>query len=496
MSQESTTLPANVLPDDIVQRTKIDKSTRLPVLFFFTSATAWLLIAGLLALLNAVKMVDAGFLKSQFLSVGRVQPAYINALVYGWAFQAGLGVMIWIMARLCRIELRNPITLVVAGHFWNVGVTIGVAGILGGFGNLQMMMLEFPPVVWPILLVAYSLVIVWMIIMFSARRKGDVYISQWYILAACFSWPWIYLVANSFLNIMKKAGIAGPLIASWYANNIIFLWMVPVGLASAYFMIPKITARPIHSYGLSTLGFWSLFILAPWTGAQALIGGPVPVWLPAIAGAAQILLLISTLAVCINHYQTVKGCHHLVTSSPTLRFTFFGSVGYVVTCVVAAVLCSSTLSRFTSFSFAQDAIQLTGTYMFFSMMMFGAIYFIVPRITGCEWLSGARIRRHFWFNAYACIFLCILTLVAGFSHGAGIDTWDTDFEAPISFSSGYLVGIILAWLAIVIGNTGFAFHLLAMVSNRGRKAGTPTLIHNQSPYDAAEIMITTEGAEA
>ena len=81
--------------------------------------------------------------------------------------------------------------------------------------------------------------------------------------------------------------------------------------------------------------------IAPWAGAQALIGGPLPAWIPTIAGGAQVLLLVPVLAVALNHYLTVKGSHKLVELSPSLRFTFFGSIGYVVTSVSAAVLCSA-----------------------------------------------------------------------------------------------------------------------------------------------------------
>jgi cytochrome c oxidase cbb3-type subunit 1 len=480
MSQASETLPPDITPDDILQRATIDKSTRLPVLFFFTSAAVWLFVATILGLLASIKLVFPDFIRSEYLTFGRVHPAFVNALVYGWAFQAGLGVMVWMMARLCRTELRNPVTLVVAGHFWNLGVLLGVVGILGNMGNLHMKLLEFPAMVWPILLVSYSLIVVWLVIMYAARRKGMVYISQWYILAACFSWPWIYLVANSLLNVMKKAGVAGPALASWYANNVIFLWMVPVGLSCAYFIIPKITSRPVHSYNLSTLAFWLLVALAPWSGAQELIGGPLPNWIPAVAGTAQILLLIPMLAVVLNHYQTMRGSNHLVGVSPSLRFSFFAAIGYVVTCVMAAVLGSSALSRFTFLSYANDAVQLTGFYMFFTMAMFGAIYFIVPRITGCEWVSGKRIRLHFWLSTYACIFMCFLLLVAGFSHGAGIDTWDRDYQTAVTFSGGYLPGRILMWLFLFAANAIFLHHLALMVMNRGRKAGEPTLIHSHA----------------
>ena len=497
MSQESQTLPPEATPEDILQRATIDKSTRLPVLFFFTSAATWLFIATVLGTLASIKLVVPGFLDWEYLTYGRVQPAFINALVYGWAFQAGIGVMIWIMARLCRTELRNPVTLVVAGHFWNLGVTLGVLGILGGLGNLHMgCLLDFPAMIWPILLFAYSLVVVWMVIMYAARRKGMVYISQWYVLAAVFSWPWLYLVANSLIHVMKRTGIAGPIIASIYANSVLFLWMVPVGLAAAYFIIPKITNKPLHSYNLSTLAFWSLIALAPWAGAQRLIGGPVPSWIPAWSGMAQILLLIPMLAVALNHFQTMRGSHHLVTVSPSLRFTFFGGIGFVTTCVVAALLSSMTISRFTFLSYAEDALQMTGYYMFFTMAMFGAIYFIIPRITGCEWVSGKWIRLHFWGSAYACIFLCILLLVAGFSQGAAIESWGRDYLSATLFSRGYLVGRIIMWLFLLLANFTFLRHLALMVLNRGRKAGLPTMIHPVATHSTAPIAISTEGAQA
>jgi cytochrome c oxidase cbb3-type subunit I len=488
MSQESQTLPPEITPEDIQQRAAIDKSTRLPVLFFFTSATVWLLIATVLGLLGSLSLVVPDLLPAgQFLHAGKLQPAFINALVYGWAFQAGIGVMIWIMARLCRTELRNPITLVVAGHFWNLGVTLGVIGILAGAGNLHMKLLEFPSFVWPILLVAYSLLVVWMVIMYSARRKGFIYISQWYVLAACFTFPWAYLVANVLLNVLKKSGAAGPAIASWYASSVLWLWMVPVGLAAAYFIIPKITNRAIHSYTLSLLAFWSLMVLGAWTGAQELIGGPLPLWMPSVSGTAQILLLVPMIAVALNHYKTVQGSHGLVSVSPSLRFTFFAGAGYAATVIISAALTPLGINRFTFLSYAGDSVQMTGYYGFFTMAMFGAIYFIVPRVTGCEWVSGKRIRLHFWLSAYACIFMCFLLLTAGFSHGAAIDAWSTDYHSAIMFSNGYIVGRVIMWLFLLLANIVFAIHLVLMVLNRGIRAGRPTMIHQPALPAAAPV---------
>ena len=496
MSQEATMpmRPNLSTPEDVLQRVAIDKTTRLPVLFFFTSATVWLIIATVLGLISSTKLYAPNFLGWEWTNYGRTQPAFINALVYGWAMQAGFGVMVWMMARLCRVELKNPLTVVVAGHFWNLGVALGVIGILGGFGTAAKW-LEMPPIVWPILLVAYLLITVWLIVMFQARRKGDVFISQWYLLAACFTFPWMYLIANVVLNTLKGAGVMGPAIASWYASNLMFLWFVPVGLGAAYFIIPKITGQPIHSYHLAKLAFWTLLGLGGWTGMQDLLGGPLPKWMPAVSGGAQILLLIPVIMVGINHYKTVEGSHSLVNFSPALRFTFFGAIGYTAASAVMAVLSLSSIARYAQFSFAGDGAQLFVIYMFFTMVMFGAIYFIVPRVTGCEWVSGSRIRFHFWFSAYGSIALGVLLVAGGLWYGSSVDAWDRGYEATLSFSQGFRTGTTVAWFLILLANLSFFFHLMLMVMNRGRKAGAATLIHEPT-IDHAELVITTEGAEA
>jgi cytochrome c oxidase cbb3-type subunit 1 len=494
MSQESQTSPTPQLsPQDILARVAIDKSTRLPVLFFYTSAAVWLLVATLLGLLSSIKVYAPDFINWEWTNYGLTQPAFINALVYGWAMQAGFGTMIWIMARLCRTELKNPITVVVAGHFWNLGVTIGVLGILTGNGG-PAKLLEFPAAAWPILLLSYLLITVWMIIMFVARRQGNVYISQWYLLAACFTFPWAYTTANLVINTFGKSAMMGPATASWYSGNLIFMWLVPVGLASAYYVIPKIVSRPIYSYQLAKVAFWSLMALGGWTGMQDLIGGPLPAWMPAIAGGAQILMLIPVIAIGINHFRTVGDKHGLVNYSPSLRFTFFGAIGYATACVVLSVVHTFSMGRYTQFSFAGDAGTFAAVYMFFSMISFGAIYFIVPRVTGCEWLSGARIRTHFWFSAYGSISVMACLFVGGIFYGSAVDAWNRDFEGAVTLGQSFRIGTTLGWCMLLVANITFFRHLAAMVLNKGNKTGRATLIHNEK-FDHADVIITTEGAE-
>ena len=153
MNAEQTAETNKVSPELQALRARIDKSVRVPVLYFITTAVAWLVLSVFLGFIASVKAYYPGFLDWDalyFLHYGRLHPAFMNALIYGWGFQAGIGVMLWIMARLCRAELPSSRVLILAGLLWNVGVTFGVISILWGASS-SVEWLEFPRWVWPFL---------------------------------------------------------------------------------------------------------------------------------------------------------------------------------------------------------------------------------------------------------------------------------------------------------------------------------------------------------
>ncbi|NNM30656.1 MAG: hypothetical protein HKO57_14135, partial [Akkermansiaceae bacterium] len=169
---------------DAQLRAAIDRSLRHPVMFFFTSGAMWLAVAIILGFISSAKSHSPGFLGNcEWLSFGRVYAAHLNTLVYGWGCQAAFGLMIWLMARLSRKECQGGVVVLVAGHVWNIAVTIGVLGIMFGHGT-GVPWMEFPAAVWPVLLVSYLFIAVWSFIQFRCREGGHVYITQWYVLAA------------------------------------------------------------------------------------------------------------------------------------------------------------------------------------------------------------------------------------------------------------------------------------------------------------------------
>ena len=158
-------------PEDLIERTAIDRSARYPVMFFFTSAAAWLFFATVTGFVSSLKLRLPGLWDAcPYMGYGRLFPVHFNALVYGWAMQAGIGVMLWMMARLTRSRIQSPAMLIVLGHVWNAAVSIAIISIWFGAGR-SIPLLDFPSWLWPVLAASYSLIVVCVIPMFQARRN-------------------------------------------------------------------------------------------------------------------------------------------------------------------------------------------------------------------------------------------------------------------------------------------------------------------------------------
>jgi len=454
----------------------LDASTRAPVLVFFLSGLAWLLAATVLALITSFKLHTPGFLDgAAWLTYGRVQPAALNALVYGWSTNAALAVAFWLMARLSRAPLRCGGALLVAACFWNLGVTLGVIGILAG-DSTAAPWLEMPPYATPLLFVAYALIAVWALDTFRSRRPGPVYVSQWYLLAALFCFPWLYSIAQIMVVFDPARGVVQALVNWWYVNNLMTLWFMPLGLAAAYYFIPKVLGKPIHSYYLSTLGFWSLLIFGSWAGPHYLIGGPLPAWLISAGVAASMLLLIPVVVTAINLHLTLLGSFRALRSSPTLRFVVFGGMNFTLACLLGTLVSVRSVSEVTHFTHFAEARVLQGLYGFFAMVMFGAAYYVLPRLLLKEWPSAVLIRLHFWAAALGATLYWVALSVGGWIQGQEMNQAATPFVEVVQHTLPWLFAGSIAWILLAIGHLALAVNVVWMLfAPRPAGATEPTL---------------------
>lgn len=468
---------SNTSDQDALLRAGIDRSLRHPVMFFLTSGAAWLAVSIILGIISSAKVHSPEFLAAcPWLTYGRVFPAHINTFIYGWGFQASFAVIIWLMSRLSRKECTFSGLILAAGHVWNLVVLAGTVGILAGEGT-GLPWMEFPAFTWPVLLVTYFVIVIGSFIQFRVRPEGHVYISQWYLLAAMVWFPWVFITANTLLHCLPGHPVMAAGINAWYKSALMFLFFTPIALGTAYYLAPKVTGRAVYSYSLAKLGFWSLAVIAPWAGMQKLTGAPIPYFLPYLGAAATALLFVPAIAAAINLIRTSTSSPEVMAASPSLRFTLAGVVGLLVLAFAAVLLnLPSTTLPLTQFSLSGYGFEILALYGFFSFVMFGAVYFIVPRVTRREWLSRRLIKMHFLFSAYGIVSVVLFAILGGLQQGIGQEDWAQPWSGAATRAYPYAVGTTIAWCFILFSNVFFFIHLTLMWLRLGRRSSHPTLL--------------------
>ena len=463
----------------------VDASLRVPLLALFGGAAFWLVVSSVLAMIASIKFHAPDFpAHCAWLTYGRVQPAADDALLYGFCIPAGLGVALWLFAQLGRAPLRGAIVPVVAAKLWHLGVLVGLAGILSG-NSTGFVWLEFPRAGSVILFFAYLLLALWAMMNFAARRERALYPSHWFLIAALFWFPWIYLTANLFLVAWPVRGVVQAIIGWWFAGNLLFVWLALVGIGTAFYFLPKFSGRPLQSYYLALFAFWTLILFGTWCGIPP--GAPVPAWLPVLSSFAAVLTDVPVLAVAAIAWQTSRrsdapSLESGVTSSLRLEksahradttahcapkggpfcFIRFGLMSFVLSSLMLIAMACPRISQVTEFTWfgpAQTQLQLYG---FFAMTMFGAIYYLLPRVVGLEFPFPKLARLQFWLSMFGVVLFIIPLAIGGVEQGMKLNNPNIAFmdatKAMLPFLRTSTIGLLL----ILLGNSLFALNIFAM----------------------------------
>ncbi|MCI0527084.1 MAG: cbb3-type cytochrome c oxidase subunit I, partial [Nitrospira sp.] len=291
----------------------------------------------------------------------------------------------------------------------------------------------------------------------------------WYILASVVWFPLLYVIAN----LPFYSGVTQAAVNWWFAHNAITVWFTPIGLAAAYYFIPKVVGRPIYSYYLSLLGFWSFALFYNWNGIHHLVGGPLPTWLISVSIVASVLMFIPVITVAINHHLTTVGHFDKLRYSPTLRFVVFGAMCYTAVSFqgsIEALRSFNEISHFTHYTIGHAHL---GMYAFVTMILFGAIYYTMPRLTKWEWPHPILIKYHFWLVALGIALYVGSMTIGGILQGLYINDASRPFMASVAVSEPYLLARSLAGVLILIGHLIFIYLFSLMILRRGPERKAP-----------------------
>jgi cytochrome c oxidase cbb3-type subunit 1 len=425
------------------------------------SAAKWLVVASVFGLIASIKFHSPEFLANvPWLTYGRVRPAWLDAVLYGFCMQAGLGVSLWLLARLGRVVLQQPGLVLFGAIFWNLGVLAGVIGILAGdstgFENLEM-----PIYATPFLLIGYLLIGAWGVITFHRRRPGPLFVSHWFLLAALFWFPWIYTTAQLLLVLFPVRGVAQAVIAWWYSANFLTVWLGLVGTGTIFFFVPQLTGRDLHSRYLALFAFWGLLLFGPWTGIPNT--APVPAWMPSISTVTTILMLVPLVVIALNLHGTLADQYSLLWRNPSLRFIGFGAGALVASLALNALAALGPVSVVTNFTWFTFARGYLGFYGFFAMVMFGGIYHILPRVLGVSFAHTKWIGAHFWLAAMGVILVTVPLALGGFLQGLNFLDANIPFLAVVKSTVPFLRWSTIGDLLIAVGHVLLVLNLAGLV---------------------------------
>ncbi|MEI6081467.1 MAG: cbb3-type cytochrome c oxidase subunit I [Verrucomicrobiota bacterium] len=438
----------------------IDASVRLPVIILFGNAIHWLVIGSLLSLIVSVKLIAPGFLGGvSFMTYGRLAPMARDLMLYGWASQAALGAGIWLMARLCGRPLGGEYsggfggsllrTLIISATvLWNLAVLLGTLAILAGYSS-GVEWLEYPNWASAMLLLSFLLIGIWAVLLFDRRSTGRAEVAQWYLVAAFCWFPWVYGTANLLL-VWKpiQASAQGP-IQSWYCGSLLALWLLPVALAGAYALLPRLLGSHLNRRHLATLGFWMLLFLGGWNGMDRLIGGPVPAWMTSAGVVAGVLFLIPIFMVSMNLFGMSRN-KTVVEASYPIRFLLMGLYALVIVGVIGALASLPDVSgavRFTAFTEAKTQLWILGAI---SLPLFAVLYESLPQLLGRECWSPELTGRHYTLTLVGIAMLVILMLLGGLFTGIALADPTVSFLNITSYSYPFHLMECVAQLLLLI----------------------------------------------
>lgn len=412
-------------------------------------AIAWL-VGGVTVTLVAHALLLRPELASDlpFLSYGRVRGVAETTVVFGWLGTIGFAAIYAILPRITEVQLHNEVLGAATTLTWSVLLTGGIVALLLGI-NQGRLLAELPAgadlgVLLMLLFVLYNAGVTTV-----RRREKTLYVSGWYLLAAALLAPIIYVAGN----LPLFSGVVDGIVAGFYLNGIEVLWMLPLGLAIAHYVIPVETGKPLYSAALARASFWSLVFAGGWTGQRFFLKGPGPDYLDTIAVAMTLVLLVPVVSAATNLFATGRGRWELVSQSFGLRFAVT-AVGLLVAWIVLVALETvPSVSRFVGLTAWQAGTRHLAFFGVFSSFAFAFIYHAYPLMVGRDWYSRRLAAVHFWTTEIAVIAGTALLLATGAAQAA-----DGTYSPPgdVTVMLRVLTGVPLA--ALVAAQYLFAYN--------------------------------------
>jgi len=282
-----------------------------PVKWFLYPSVLFLMLGMMFGVYIAFNtFVFPNYFTGEYVHFGRVRPVHVGHVTLLWLLSADVGLFYYFIPRLCGVSLWSPKMAYVAVALWWPALILGVYSYPTGT-NYGWEYAELPNFVWWIpvkagLTIAWLLTVINLFMTIANRKYEKMYVSLWYAMGTLIWTTFTYIVGSWLINTVP-GGISRVNLSFFYVHNLVGLIYTPMGLATAYYFLPKLANVPIYSHHLSMIGFWTVAFTYAWLGSHHIIHGPVPQWLQTTSIVFFHLVIYSCMDSGNKSFRNLKG---------------------------------------------------------------------------------------------------------------------------------------------------------------------------------------------
>ncbi|MFK7789091.1 MAG: cytochrome-c oxidase, cbb3-type subunit I, partial [Phycisphaeraceae bacterium] len=398
---------------------------------FLWAMVIWALVAFLVGIILAIQLpfptipftnIPTNF-GLEYLTFGRLRPLHTNAAIFAFAGNAIFAGMYYSTQRLCKCRMFSDKLSNL--HFWSWQLVIVSAAITLPMGVTQSK--EYAELEWPIdLLIAVSWLGLFGINFFMTlmrRRERHMYVALWFYIATIVTVTILHVFNNLvipagfFKSYPIYAGVQDAFMQWWYGHNAVAFFLTTPFLGLMYYFLPKQAGRPVFSYRLSIVHFWSLVFIYIWAGPHHLQYTALPDWAASLGMVFSLMLWMPSWGGMINFLLTLRGAWHKVASDPILKFFIVATTFYGMATFEGPMLSIKSVNALSHYTDWTIPHVHSGARGWNGLLAFGMAYFLAPRLFQTKLYSEKLANLHFWLATFGILLYIIPIYVAGITQG-------------------------------------------------------------------------------
>lgn len=432
------------------------------ILWYLGCATFWLLFGTTVGEYLGIKFVAPDVDHFSWLSFGRLRPVHTNAVFWGWASLAMMGLAYYVIPRVSNVPIASIKTGYRSLVLINASVIIGSICLMAGINNGGG---EYREYIWPVMALFGIGIIISLRNFFKTiakRTTKEIYVSNWYIISAMM---FLLVIAVVAYWPSWQTGLGETIVQGYYMHQGVGMWFMLFNLGLMYYFLPQQLNKPIYSYSLGILAFWAQILFYTLIGTHHFIFSAIPWWLQTVAIVGSAGMIIPVVAGTTNFLMTFKGSWHKLSGSYTLPFYLIGIIFYFTGSLqgtAEAFRFTNLVWHFTDFTVAHSHLTMYGIICF---MLWGFIYTLVPRLTGKE-PPQITVGAHFWLALIGLLFytfpLMYGSTLRGLMWMEGTKSFIESVELMAPYWLWRAIGGSLMWLSHIL----FAYNFYVMVKRK------------------------------